>query len=158
MPREIECLNCSFCLYYKNQSLWDFCPIPNKYWAKFEPTWAEKIATGLICKWQNIDQISFSSGHTESTSLSISIIRWRKLKKMQARLTFLQRLETDDCCCRYCCKIGRKVNLFICNQCGQMWRNFTTLAKFKSLRHFLRSYLVFGKMLNLLWEICYAFG
>ena len=127
-------------------------------WQKFEPTWAEKIATGLICKWQNIDQISFSSGHTESTSLSLSIIRWRKLKKMQARLTFLQRLETDDCCCRYCCKIGRKVNLFICNQCGQMWRNFTTLAKFKSLRHFLRSYLVFGKMLNLLWEICYAFG
>ena len=33
-----------------------------------------------------------------------------------------------------------------------LWQNF------KSLRHFLRVYLVFGTILNLLWQIFYAIG
>ena len=39
-------------------------------------------------------------------------------------------------------------------ECDQIWRNFATLAKlYKSLAYFL-----FGKMLNLLWQICDIIG
>ena len=43
------------------------------------------------------------------------------------------------------------------DQCGQIWRNFATLAKILNVfAIFLRVYLVFGKMLSLLWQFfCY---
>ena len=44
-------------------------------------------------------------------------------------------------------------------QCDQTWRNFTALAKFKKVFwQLLKLYLLFGKTLNLLWQIFYAIG
>ena len=41
-------------------------------------------------------------------------------------------------------------------QCDQIWRKFTTLAKFKEADTFRYLYLALGKILNLLWQIIYA--
>ena len=43
--------------------------------------------------------------------------------------------------------------------CDQIWRYFTTLAKIlKAMDNFDRVYFVFGKTLNLLWQLNDAFG
>ena len=45
------------------------------------------------------------------------------------------------------------------NQCDQILRYFATQATFyKAFGHFLSNYLVFGKIVNLLWQIFYSFG
>ena len=41
-------------------------------------------------------------------------------------------------------------------QCDHIWQNFTNLAKV--FGKFLTVYLLFGKMLSLLWQICDTFG
>ena len=52
-----------------------------------------------------------------------------------------------------------RISYFTVSQCDQMWRNLATLVKFKkSLTKFFRVYLVFGKILQLLWQKCNAIG
>ena len=36
--------------------------------------------------------------------------------------------------------------------CDQIWRNFTILAKLKKIGNLWRVYLVFGKIVSLLWQ------
>ena len=57
-------------------------------------------------------------------------------------------------------KIGTLILLnVVSNQCDQIWRNFATYAKFKKVfGHFLSHYLIFGEIVNLLWQIFYYFG
>ena len=43
-------------------------------------------------------------------------------------------------------------------QCEQIWQNFATLAKIYVSGKFLMVYFLFGKMLSLLWQICYIIG
>ena len=44
-------------------------------------------------------------------------------------------------------------------QCDQIWRNFATLAKFyTSLGNFMKVHLVFGKIVNLLWQLFVLLG
>ena len=48
---------------------------------------------------------------------------------------------------------------FKCHQCDQIWRNFAPWAKFKNtLESFKWVYLVFGKILKLLWQVSDAIG
>ena len=45
------------------------------------------------------------------------------------------------------------------DQCDQIWRNFATWAKLsKYSGHFLKNYLVFAKILNILGQSLYAIG
>ena len=44
------------------------------------------------------------------------------------------------------------------NQCDQIWQNFDTLAKISKTLAILTIYLVFCKILNLLWQLFYAIG
>ena len=53
----------------------------------------------------------------------------------------------------------RKGHCTLGGQCDQMWPNFATLARFKSIWWIvLRIYLVFGKILNIFWRICHTTG
>ena len=53
-------------------------------------------------------------------------------------------------------KLSRLVSEVDNGQCGQIWRNFTTLAFFKKIGNIFRVYLVIGIIFNLLWENVFA--
>ena len=43
-------------------------------------------------------------------------------------------------------------------QCDQIWRNFATFEKLKSLGQYLGGFFIFGEILNLFWQTSYAIG
>ena len=56
--------------------------------------------------------------------------------------------------------LTKEENMFFVGSehCDQIWRNFATQTVLKVFVHFLSDCLIFGKILNLLWQIFNTYG
>ena len=81
---------------------------------------------------------------------------WKRERQRRVEPTTLPKIH-------FLFKVTQKVfplnlmSVWVGLQCDQIWRNFSTLAKFaKSLGNFNCVYLLFGEILGRLWQILYA--
>ena len=81
---------------------------------------------------------------------------WKRERQRRVEPTTLPKIH-------FLFKVTQKVfplnlmSVWVGLQCDQIWRNFSTLAKFaKSLGKFNCVYLLFGEILGRLWQILYA--